>query len=101
MDACYFKDQICDEIEGARAYIKHAIEIKAMNPAWSKMFVEMSSAELEHVKNLYKMFDEYYQKLRGTYSTMPDYIEDARACIMHMYTEDFAQIKYLHELYLK
>ena len=63
MDAYYFKEHIEEEIEGSIEYIKRAIEIKPMSQSWSKMFVDMSSAELEHAKNLHKMFEEYYQKI--------------------------------------
>lgn len=100
MDAEYFKDQICDELKGAKCYAKKAIEIKAMAPSWSKMFIEMSSAELEHAKYLYKMFEEYYMKVSDEFkSKLPDYIEDIKEDIDEMYTKYTMKTKYLHEMY--
>lgn len=98
MDAQYFKDQICDELNGAKCYIKRAIEIKPMSPSWSKMFVEMSAAELKHADYLYKMFIEYYQQMTNTYKEIPDYIQKIHSDISDMYTEYTAIVKLMHEM---
>ena len=98
MDAQYFKDQICDELKGAKCYIKRAIEIKPMSPSWSKMFVEMSSAELKHADYLYKMFTEYYQQMKGTYQKVPDYLEDIHKEIADMYAEYTAIVQLMHNM---
>ena len=99
MDEKYFKDQICDELEGAKCYIKKAIELKPMAPAWSKMLVDMSSAELKHAEYLNKMFGEYYQKLTEAYKVVPKYITDTREEIIDMYTEEVAKIRAMHEMF--
>lgn len=99
MDAKYFKEQIADELQGARCYIKKAIELKPMVPAWSKMLVEMSAAELKHADNLYKMFTEYYQKISETYNEVPKYIDDARNEIVDMYTEEKVAVQAMHTMY--
>lgn len=96
MDAKYFKNQICDELNGAKCYIKKAIELKPMAPAWSKMLVEMSAAELKHAEYLYKMFGEYYQQMATTYKTVPQYIQDIREEIVDVYTDMSAKIKLMH-----
>ena len=98
MDARYFKDQICDELTGAKCYIKKAIELKPMTPTWSKMLVEMSTAELKHAEYLYKMFGEYYQQMAKTYKTVPQYIQDIRAEITDVYTDETAKVKLMHEM---
>ena len=98
MDAKYFKDQICDELKGAKCYIKKAIELKPMAPAWTKMLVEMSGAELRHAEYLNKMFGEYYQQMANTYKTVPQYIQDIYAEVTDMYTEEVAKIKLMHEM---
>lgn len=98
MDAKYFKDQICDELKGAKCYIKKAIELKPMAPAWSKMLVEMSAAELKHAEYLHKMFGEYYQQMANTYPKVPQYIQDINAEIADMYGDEVAKIKLMHEM---
>ena len=99
MDAKYFKEQISDELEGAKCYIKKAIELKPMAPEWSKMLVEMSAAELKHAEYLHKMFGEYYKKISEAYTTVPSYIADIREEITEMYTECTVQIRAMHEMY--
>ena len=101
MDVQYLKEHICEEIDGAKDYIKRAIEIKPMNPVWSKTLVNMSSMELDHATNLRKMFDEYYNKLSSSYETMPDYMIEAKECVDEVCTEEYAKVRYLHELYSK
>lgn len=102
MDAYYFKEQICDELEGAKCYAKNAIEIKGMNSDWGKMFLEMSAAELEHATKLWKMFDQYYKIISDTYKTnVPDYIEELHKAAAEEYAEKSAKVKYMHEMYNK
>ena len=101
MNAEYFKDQITDELNGAACYIKRAIEIRPMSPTWAKLFVDMSSAELAHASNLYKMFSEYYQKITETYKEVPAYIEDIKSHVDEIYPEMYAKVRYMHEMYSK
>lgn len=98
MDAKYFKEQIADELDGAKCYIKKAIELKPMAPAWTKMLVEMSAAELKHAEYLYKMFSEYYQQIKSTYKEVPKYIEDDYKEATDIYTECTAKVKLMHEM---
>lgn len=101
MDLCYLKDQICDELHGAKDYIKHAFEIRPMAPTWAKSLVAMSATELEHATMLYKMFEEYHAKLVETYGEdkMPEYLEELIEEIVDLYTEKSAKVKYLHDMY--
>ncbi len=99
MNVDYFKEHIQEELHGAKDYIKQAIEIRAMNPAWGKNFAEMSANELEHAGHLYRMFQEYYEKLSGTFKEMPKYIESICKEIDEEYVECTATVKYLHDIY--
>ena len=71
MNPKYFRDQICEELEGACNYLKKAIDTIAANPVWSEHFKKMSEMEQEHATTLYKMFMEMYTKSQGkdTYMT--------------------------------
>lgn len=99
MNVHYFKEHIADELEGSKEYVKRALEIKPMSPSWGKLFLEMSAAELEHAKNLYEMFQEYYKRIADTYDKVPKYIEEGKAEIEDMYAECSAKIKYMHSMY--
>lgn len=101
MNAEWFKDHICEELDGAEEYIRHAIEIKPMQADWSKDLVAMSAAELDHAGKLWKMFDQYYKIIGGVYKTIPDYIEDDYRCIADKYNKRVSEIKYMHEMYSK
>lgn len=101
MNVEYFEHQICDELKGAKDYIKRAIEIKPMNPSWASNLVEMSSAELKHADSLYKMFNEYYDKLSAGYTNAPDYLVETRNRIIDTYMDESVKVKYLHELYAR
>ena len=101
MNMEYFKEQICDELDGAWCYAKHALEIKAMMAAWGKMFLEMANAELGHANNLFRMMNEYYAEVSKAYTKMPDYMETLRQEIIDEYTKKSAEVKWLIDLYNK
>ena len=98
------RDQISEELDGARNYIQYAIEKKTSSPAWAKSFVEMSVAELGHAANLFKMFEECYQSMIKLDEKSIPYKEFLN--LIHYQTSDdymrySAEIKYMHEMYGK
>lgn len=101
MDLKYFKDHIEDELDGSKDYIMRAMELKPMNPTWAKHFVDMSAAELNHATMLFDLFNDYYKTLGGSYTAMPDYIEDMKDDITEMYMECYPKIKIMHEMFSK
>lgn len=99
MDLEYFKCHIKDELEGAKDYIKRAIEIKPMDVSWAKLFVDMSATELQHATNLYNMFLDYCDILEKSYSEMPKYVKTYKDEITDMYTECTATVKMMHDMF--
>lgn len=101
MDLEYFKDKICEELDGAKEYVKNALEIKAMVPAWGKMFIDMANAEIQHATYLYKMADEYCSTTAKAYTEMPQYMLDLKEEIVDEYMEKSALVKHMIEMYNK
>lgn len=101
MNAEWFKDHICEELDGAEEYIRYAIEIKPMASDWSKDLVAMSAAELDHAAKLWKMFDQYYKQLSDAFKMVPKYIEDDYRCVADKYDKKVYEIKHMHEMYSK
>ena len=101
MNQIYLKEHLCDELEDSKEYIKRAIEIKAMDQSWAKMLFEMGSDELKHAGYLYKMAEDYYKKVSSAYSTPPEYMEDCMEEIVEMYTEEYASIKKMQDIFSK
>lgn len=101
MNSEWFKEHICEELDGAEEYIRNAIDIKPMNVEWSKELVAMSAAELDHAARLWKMFDQYYKIFGGSYKSMPYYIKSDYDCIAEKYDKRVSEIKYMHEMYSK
>ena len=97
----YFRDKLKDELCGAKDYVKMALESKTTHPAWAKMYLDMSAAELNHATNLYKMSDEYYREVISSYKEVPEYIKNVWDEIVSMYAEKSAKVKYMHEMYNK
>ena len=98
MDCDYFEEHIREELEGAEGYVKAALELKATNPAWSKMFLDMCLQELNHAKNFFDMFNGYYDKIIKPYGEIPKYFRDKKTEIVDMYTTCYAQVKCMHEM---
>lgn len=61
----------------------------------------VTSAELDHASNLYKLFMDYYKILSDKYSEMPAYIDEIKSDIIDMYSEQSMLIKNMHEMYKK
>lgn len=101
MDAKYFKDHICEELDGACDYIKRAIELKAMDPTMSKAFADMSAQELSHATELHKMFGVYYTKVTDAYKEPPEYIVEIKDYVDEKFPEKSAKILRMHDMYKK
>lgn len=99
MNLTYLKDHLKEELEGSKEYIVRAIEIKAMDPHWGKMFYDMSIEELKHASNFYTMAQDYYNKVTSVYKESPDYMDECMDEITECYTDWYADVKRLQELY--
>ena len=97
MDLEYFKENILDELAGAKDYIIRAIEIKPMQITWSKMLFDMSLQELGHATHLYNMFNEYCSIMGRTYADLPEYVKEIRNEIVEEYAKQSAEIKLMQE----
>lgn len=99
MDMRFYKEHIEEELEGAKQYIKWAIELKGSKPQWSKNFAEMSSAEVKHAEAIYGMYQEHYESIAGAYKTIPRYVEELHDCIEDMYGTCMEEILEMHNMY--
>lgn len=100
MDFDYFYSQICEELSGAKEYVKHALEVKPMNPRWGDLFLSMSATELEHAKSLKEMLDEYYaEQLKRNDEAMGKRITRYYEKIMDKYVNCVNEVKRMHEMY--
>lgn len=89
MNAKYFKDQICDELDGACDYLKKAIDYVKANAVWSKEFHKMADMEQEHATTLYKMFMQLYAE-----SEVKDiYLTQVRDTIMDCFSTRMRKIE--------
>lgn len=103
-DLMKLRDQIAEELDGAKHYIQYAIEKKSSNPGWAKSFVEMSAAELGHAATLFKMFEDCFQSMIKLDEKSVPYKEFLN--LIHYQTSDHymersAEIKYMHDMYGK
>jgi len=97
----YFKCQIYEELEGAEAYAKMAIEQKAVRPDWSKKLLQMSSDELQHAESLYTFFKECYKTIFESLAEIPEYAVKVDDSIDAYYVDMYAKVRTLHDIYKK
>ena len=97
----YFKKLLWEELDGAKEYIKLALEFKSTYPEWAKMFLDMSANELTHATNIYKMADKSYHETITAYKEPPEYLKEMWECIVDKYSSCSAKVKYMHEMYTK
>ncbi len=95
MNPKYFKDQICEELDGASCYLKKAIDMMKSHPEWSEKFKSMSEAEQNHATELYKMFMELYAESQGK----DVYMTSMRDSIMECFSNQMRKIEDLKTTY--
>ena len=95
MNIKYFKDQICDELDGACDYLKKSIDCSKLHPDWSKSFHSMAEMEEGHATTLYKMFMEMYAESEGKDS----YVTQMRDAIMECFSTRMRKIEDLKATY--
>lgn len=94
MNPKYFKEQIEEEMYGAKCYIKKAMHVRASHPAWASTFESMSKMELGHATNLYKML------MSDEFENCPDnYVASTKECTTHIYTECSDELEKLYDVY--
>ena len=89
MTAKWFKDQICEELEGASCYLKDAIDTMKSHPEWSEKFYHMSEAEQHHATELYEMFMDMYTSA----DPIDQYMKTMRDCIMECFSKSMQKIE--------
>ena len=89
MNAKWFKDHICDELEGATCYLKTAIDTMKPYPEWSKKFLDMAEMEQHHATELYKMFMDMYTDTEGS----DPYMKTMRDGIMNCFSTEMRKIE--------
>jgi len=100
MDLEYFYGAIHEEIDGAKEYIKKAMELKAMSSSMSKRLHDMAKDEQKHAEYLYEMAMSYYGKITEPYgSSVPSYISDLRDKITTLYAKEMVEVKILITMY--
>lgn len=98
MDIKYFYSQIMEELHGARDYAERALAVNTSHPDWSKMFAEMSTVELSHASNLFKIMSDYCNNNLKEDGTMPRWLCDTKTNTAEYLAEESAKIKRLHEM---
>lgn len=95
MTARDFKEQICEELDGACNYLKKAIDYSASRPNWSSCFESMAEMEQGHATSLYKMFMELYTESEGKDA----YMTQMRDAIMECFSTKMRKIEDLKSTY--
>ena len=80
MQPKWFKEEICEELEGACTYWKCAIDMMKTYPEWSHTFHEMAEQEQEHATDLYKMFMDMYTDIEEPDGYMKGLMEGIMQC---------------------
>ena len=100
MDLNWFLDALEDEVEGATTYIKSAIELKAMSDSMSKTLYEMAVQESNHMKNIFDMSMDYYEKISNAWNgNIPSFLTETKEKIVECYTNKSIEIKWLISMY--
>lgn len=99
MDLEYFEEHIREELEGAKDYIKRAIELKGMDANWSKTFYNMSLQETDHARQLFKLYEEYVKIINDNLKSKPEYVIDSMECMIDDYSSMMSELSVMQNIY--
>lgn len=80
MQPKWFKEEICEELEGSCTYWKCAIDTMKTYPEWSECFKHMAEQEQDHATNIYKMFMDMYTDIEEPDGYMKGLMEGIMQC---------------------
>lgn len=100
MDIYYLKEHMCEEFDGAKDYLKQALNLKNTNADWSKNFYEMGKTELDHAMSLYKMIDQHYKEL-NIKPELIEYMQPFKDEIDEAYMQKSGATKVMMDTYLR
>lgn len=100
MQPKWFKEEICEELEGACTYWKCAIDNMKMYPEWAECFMHMAEQEQDHATNLYKMFMDMYTDIEEPDSYMKGLMEGVMECFSK-YMRKIEDHKITYEMMVK
>ena len=78
-----------DEVKGAKKYAEKYIFYANSNPGWAETYARMAKQEVEHAKNLHKMYQESVDEMRWV---PDDALEEWEHCVNKM-TETVALVE--------
>lgn len=99
MDLIYLRDRLHEELTDACEYAKVGIELKPMSSDWSKTYMSISSQELQHAYEFYRLYTEYVDKLTDAYPEKPKYVTEIEKDVNGFYTDMVVKVKMLHDVY--
>lgn len=74
---CHIKD----EADGAKKYAEKYIFYADTKPEWARMYADMARQEMQHAKNLHKMYQESVDEMRWVPEKS---LEDWEHCVAEM-----------------
>lgn len=74
---CHLKD----EVEGAKNYAEKYIFYANSKPVWAETYARMAKQEVEHAKNLHKMYQESVEEMKWI---PEDALEEWEKCVNYM-----------------
>ena len=78
-----------EEVEGAKKYAEKYIFYANSKPMWAETYSRMAKQEIEHARNLHKMYQESVDDMRWVPS---DALEEWEHCVNYM-TETIAEVE--------
>ena len=70
-----------DEVKGARKYAEKYIFYANSKPIWAETYARMAKQEIEHAKNLHKMYQESVDEMKWV---PEDALEEWEHCVNKM-----------------
>lgn len=92
-------EMVDDEIADALKYAKCALEYKESNPNLSKVFFDLSAAEMQHMTVLHTEVTKVIDKYRQEHGELPEGMKTLYDYLHQKQIEKAAEVRNLHGMY--
>lgn len=103
MNTTFFRNHLQEELEGAKEFATYANKIKAENPKWGRMLMDVSESKEKTAKCLMKMMEEYgvEAKSKNDPTFNKDDYDHTYQELMDKYSMTEPQVRSMREMYAK
>ena len=88
-----------DEIDGARCYVKTALEYKGSKPELARVMYNLSMQEMQHMTDLHALVENVIDEYRREHGEPPADMQAVYDYLHDQHIEDATEVRVMQQMY--